>query len=129
MRIACPSCSAAYDVPDSLVTGGRVVRCARCGGEWVPIAAPQPETPPAVPPNPAQDDSATDVAAAVRPSAMDRLAARTAPPRPSVLLRLAWAGSLALLVLAAGAAIAWRGQIVAAWPPSARAYALLGLRP
>ena len=34
-----------------------------------------------------------------------------------------------LLVLAAGAAYAWRGQIVAEWPPSARAYALFGLQP
>ena len=76
----------------------------------------------------------TDVAAAqiettARPSAMERLAAQAAWPQPSTRLRLAWAASLVLLVLAAGAAYAWRGQIVAEWPPSARAYALFGLQP
>ena len=60
---------------------------------------------------------------------MERLAAHAAWPRPSTRLRLAWAASLVLLVLAAGAAYAWRGQIVAEWPPSARAYALFGLQP
>jgi hypothetical protein len=31
--------------------------------------------------------------------------------------------------LLAAAGFAWRGQIVAAWPPSARAYAAFGLHP
>ena len=29
MRIVCPSCSAAYEVPDGLLTGRKAVRCAR----------------------------------------------------------------------------------------------------
>src|SRR5262249_11997962 len=56
MRIICPSCSATYDVPDSLVTPGRIVRCARCGQEWSPVQAP-PEPPPAPPePPPVQEE-------------------------------------------------------------------------
>ena len=38
MRITCPSCSAGYEVPDSLMPAGRIVRCARCGSEWTPVA-------------------------------------------------------------------------------------------
>jgi predicted Zn finger-like uncharacterized protein len=149
MRIVCPICSVAYDVPDSLLTAGRIVRCTQCSGEWAPVtaaAAPEPTPParepppeparaPVVPPMPeppappvgAPPAEATPVGATLRPSAMDRLAAHPAWPRPSNQLRLAWAASVALLVLLGGAAYAWRGDIVAAWPPSARAYAAFGL--
>jgi hypothetical protein len=60
---------------------------------------------------------------------MERLAAHAAWPQPSNQLRLAWAGSLVVLLLAIGAAYVWRSQIVAEWPPSARAYAVFGLQP
>jgi predicted Zn finger-like uncharacterized protein len=139
MRIECPSCFAAYIVPDSLVTAGRVVRCARCGADWTPMGATaEPESPPPLsrlplePPPPAPDvvtDGAAEQIATPAPAtAMERLAMHAAWPRPSTRLRLAWAGSVLLLVLAA-AAYAWRGEIVAEWPPSARAYALFGLQP
>ena len=39
MRIVCPACSAAYEVPDGLLGTPRSVRCARCGHEWLPEAA------------------------------------------------------------------------------------------
>jgi len=38
MRVACPSCAAAYEVPDALLTADRTVRCARCGENWKPMA-------------------------------------------------------------------------------------------
>jgi predicted Zn finger-like uncharacterized protein len=38
MRVACPSCAAAYEVPDVLLTADRIVRCARCGENWKPMA-------------------------------------------------------------------------------------------
>jgi predicted Zn finger-like uncharacterized protein len=128
MRIVCPSCSAAYDVPDSLLTAGRSVRCARCGGDWTPVEAvgPEPE-PPSPPPMPVATAPMAEVAVVARPSAMERLAAHAALPPPSTRLRLAWVGSLLLLALLIGGAFAWRGRIVAAWPPSARAYAAFGL--
>jgi predicted Zn finger-like uncharacterized protein len=34
MRIACPFCSAAYDVPETLIRDRRTVRCAQCFREW-----------------------------------------------------------------------------------------------
>ncbi|MBN9561411.1 MAG: zinc-ribbon domain-containing protein [Alphaproteobacteria bacterium] len=39
MRIVCPACSAAYEVPDALLGSPRPVRCARCGHEWQPEPA------------------------------------------------------------------------------------------
>ena len=124
MRIVCPSCSAAYDVPDSLVTAGRTVRCARCGGDWTPVKAAAPEPPP-----PATEPPATQAMPTARQSAMDRLAAQPALPPKSMRLQLAWAGSLVLLALLVSAAYVWRSDVVAAWPPSARAYSAFGLHP
>ncbi|MDQ1081572.1 zinc-ribbon domain-containing protein [Pseudoroseomonas cervicalis] len=40
MRLQCPDCAAAYEVPESLVAPGRLVRCVRCGHGWVPLPAP-----------------------------------------------------------------------------------------
>ncbi len=62
MRIDCPGCAAAYDVPASVLTARRVMRCARCGTEFTPQAPfprapahvatpdPIPATPAVVPP-------------------------------------------------------------------------------
>ncbi len=131
MRIVCPSCSASYDVPDSLITPGRVVRCARCSGEWLPVAAPTPEPMPRpAEPGPIRTADAPLVDAwPIRGSAMDRLAAHPAWPRSSLGLRLAWFASVVLLILAAVGAFTWRTEIMAAWPPSTRAYAAFGLHP
>jgi hypothetical protein len=41
----------------------------------------------------------------------------------------AWAASLVILVALGFAAVHFRTEIMQAWPPSARAYALLGLAP
>lgn len=52
MRIACPACAAAYEVPDRLLAGApRLLRCARCGASFsLPAqAAPAPAEPPAEP--------------------------------------------------------------------------------
>jgi hypothetical protein len=62
---------------------------------------------------------------------MDRLASHPAPmPRQqNRALAAAWAVSLVVLLLAAGTAIAWRDDIIQAWPPSARVFIALGLAP
>ena len=60
---------------------------------------------------------------------MARLAAHPSWPKSSIRLRLAWAASVAFLVLVIGAAFMWHSEIVETWPPSARAYALFGLPP
>jgi predicted Zn finger-like uncharacterized protein len=147
MRIACPSCSATYEVPDSLVTVGRVVRCARCGGDWTPVEGtpvqdvdppPRAAAPPPPPTEPAAavvERTAAEETAEPQttpetpgPSAMDKLAAHPALPQSRLPLRLAWAASLLLIILAAWSAYALRSQIVDAWPPSARMYAAFGMR-
>lgn len=55
MRIVCPGCEAAYEVPEAMLSPGRAVRCARCGRDWVPLPEeerpaateePSPEDPP-----------------------------------------------------------------------------------
>jgi predicted Zn finger-like uncharacterized protein len=127
MRIVCPSCSAAYGVPDSLVTPGRVVQCARCGDKWIPVEAPvaAAEAPPA--PEPAAEEALVQTVAVPRQSAMERLAAHPARPKPRVGLRLAWAATLVALAVGVWAAYAWRSPIMAAWPPSARAYSMFGV--
>jgi predicted Zn finger-like uncharacterized protein len=129
MRIVCPSCSAAYEVPDSLVTPGRVVRCARCSEKWMPVDAPVDvaEPPPAPEPEPVAEEPVVATVALPRQSAMERLAAHPAKPKPMLGLRLAWAASLVALAVAAWAAYAWRSPIMAAWPPSTRAYSVFGL--
>jgi predicted Zn finger-like uncharacterized protein len=141
MHIVCPTCSASYEVPDQLMTAGRLVRCARCNGEWTPVALAEPAEPEPHPPTPAMEaevqppplpivesEPAEPLAiGAVRRSAMDRLAAHPASPRPSFALRLAWAGSIVVFILLIALAFAWRGKIITVWPPSARAYSALGL--
>ena len=131
MRITCPSCSATYDVPDSLVTPGRIVRCARCGNEWSPVAALPTEETPDEPPvsTPEQPPPVEEPAPEIRQSAMDRLSAHPATTASTLGLRIAWAVSLAVLVALVGGAYAWRTQVVSAWPPSARAYTLFGIHP
>lgn len=150
MRVACPSCSAVYDIPDRMLAAGRAVRCARCQHQWVPQAAEPPAVeppatqPPATqpPPRPAPAEPEPAFVAAEPPvrtaeagppaiSAMDRLAmeAKPLPGESRGPLRTAWAASVLLLILAAGAAYVWRAPLMEAWPPSHRVYAALGLAP
>jgi predicted Zn finger-like uncharacterized protein len=147
MRIVCPSCSAAYDVPDGLLAGRKAVRCARCGQDWHPAELP-PAEPFAPSPPPAAQVAETvasppEIAMPARPvlagppverrpvpvgaSAIDRL--MTPPPRPaaSLALRLGWIGSVALVMVLLYGAYVWRADVMAAWPPSVRLYAALGL--
>ena len=95
-----------------------------------PLEAEAEEPPPPEPIAPVITEREPEPATLpTRLSAMDRLAAHPATARSPPGLRLAWAGSLIVLVLAVGAVFTWRTEIVAAWPPSARAYALFGLQP
>ena len=51
MKIACPTCNAAYEVPAENLAPGRGVRCARCSNVWPPIPAFEP--PPEITASPA----------------------------------------------------------------------------
>jgi predicted Zn finger-like uncharacterized protein len=149
VRIVCPSCSAAYEVPDTILVGRRAVRCASCAKEWEPTEAEAaPASAPAPAPEPARvlslqadlDDALADDTAAppppiprqpphAAPSAIDRL--RLSPVRvrrrAGPALWLAWIVSVAAVLAMIWGAYAWREPIMDAWPPSMRLYAALGL--
>jgi len=60
---------------------------------------------------------------------MNRLAAHPAKPPSTLGLRVAWVASLLIIVAVLTGAYAWRSHVIAAWPPSERAYTFLGLHP
>lgn len=133
MRITCPACSTAYDVPDERIAPGRPVRCARCGNGWTPVLAT---------PAPAVEDARTPDAPADAPVPIPAAPQRSAPPVPErpfppiapVVQRrwlpaAAWAATLAILAVLGWALYMGRREVVRAWPPSERLYAALGLLP
>jgi predicted Zn finger-like uncharacterized protein len=142
MRIVCPSCLAAYDVADPLLTPGRTVRCTRCGGEWVALEAEAPlvkaetslvtvEAPLANEPEPEElpiGPSEEPEPESRRLTAMDRLA-QPMPLRSSggAAQRVAWVASIVVILALLWGAYAWRAEVMADWPPSVRLYSLLGL--
>jgi len=149
MRIACPSCDTTYQVPDSRLTPGKMVRCARCDNKWLPVreaedavAAPEsavakPDAqamaaPPDVAPEASSASAASDAASATAPpgptvTAMDRLTASAVPAhRPRGGLIGAWAATFVVLAGAVAATVVWRDAVVRAWPPSGRILATTG---
>jgi hypothetical protein len=58
---------------------------------------------------------------------MDRLAAHQVVPKRDMALLAAWVGSGVAVILLVLAAYGWRADLISAWPPSARLYAVLGL--
>lgn len=102
MRIVCPSCQAAYEVPEKLLGGPpKRVRCARCGelwlpqaeaaGEAVPVPALKPDLP--LPPDVAPPDvTPPDVTppVAAMPAEMPPVAPPPMPPPalPAVAARV-----------------------------------------
>ncbi len=140
MRIACPSCEATYEVPDALIGSGRLLRCARCGHEWMV----RPEATVPSDPGPAKVDAAPPVEAApALPAVPPPLRPPGRQPQPiypllptpeeqrrariaTMLLSAAWISSVLLLGALGAGAWAYRGPIVEAWPPAARFYLLLG---
>jgi predicted Zn finger-like uncharacterized protein len=118
MIVTCPACSTRYLVdPRALGSAGRVVRCARCTKTWH-------ETPPEDLPR-SLDIPLADVAPTLVAS----------PPQLPALprrhgIRLATVGWIAFLIIVVSAfiaGIAARDQVVAAWPPAARFFAMVGL--
>jgi predicted Zn finger-like uncharacterized protein len=152
MRIVCPSCDAVYNVPDAMLAAApRAVRCARCGTEWTPgalaDAPPAQPAPPAEPPPPAAvaepamrperaEPKLSSYRSRTEPrlTAVSDLDARPPPRDDETTLRgrrgavAGWVFSVLLLIGLAAASVAWRTQVMAAWPPSQRVYGALGLR-
>jgi predicted Zn finger-like uncharacterized protein len=154
MRIKCPSCSATYDVPDTLLQRPRTVRCAQCGVDWeaepidedaLPASVAETEHETAMEPaetaaSPefelaAHDDfPAADQGLGVTPlSAIERLAApMDLSPRirrHDRYLTAAWAGSFAVLAALGVAGYTKRDVLMREWPASKRVYSTLGLAP
>jgi predicted Zn finger-like uncharacterized protein len=127
MRIACPSCAAEYEVPASRLKPGKLVRCARCGGKWLPDPDPEPVA--------SEGDLARQIppdtelgAARSLPdvTAMDRLAASRAATLDRKRLIAAWALTFVVLAGAVAAVVGWRDDVVRTWPPSGRILAATG---
>jgi predicted Zn finger-like uncharacterized protein len=117
VRIICPSCDASYDVPT--VAAGRIVQCARCGNRWTPVEPVSAPPPIAAPPPPLAQPSARERLPIAVAAGQDR-------PRDWIAI-VAWVASLALLAVLSTAAVAYRGPVMHAWPPSQRFYAAIGL--
>lgn len=138
MIVSCPSCAVRFNVNDaSLATGPRRVKCGRCGHVWR-VAAPtvgsstaRPAPEPIMTPRPAAAAARAGTPGIVpepRPAA--RPAPPVAPARAERSRSSLWVWWLLLLLLIGGIAAGgyfFRGQIVAAWPPSERLYQWIGV--
>ena len=123
MRIVCPSCAAAYDVPDERLSPGRSVRCSGCEARWVPL---EQELPTQEPVPELVRKLPVLAEAGVVPAAT-----RTAPPvvgSPSLVMA-GWVLTVLVLAGTGWAGYARRDAVMHVWPPSERVYAALGLRP
>jgi len=136
MRIDCPSCGAAYEVPDTaLAAGPRLLRCTACGHEFEvrppaleppqpgaakPGAPPPPE--PKAPPEPRRPPPASSP----RPGS-PLPAERPAPPAPDRVALLGWVATLAALGAGGWLAVTEHVAIAEAWPPARHIFQLLGL--
>ena len=138
MLIACPQCSAAYDLPPERLPPGREVRCVRCITLWtpVPLEVVLAENPLAEPSQPLPEVSRDTVdepgpapALPPGPPADAPIVAEAPPGRTGWLLPIAWCLSIAILAGLAWLAVDRRAQLIQAWPPIERAYIAVGLTP
>jgi predicted Zn finger-like uncharacterized protein len=135
MILACPSCAARFKIdPETVGQDGRLVRCGRCGHEWL-----------AVKPIEGSNDSAAPSAAEPTLDAKPEPAADSplepvpelppAPILPALPRRrrdggawisvLGW-GTLALVVGALSIGVFARERVLALWPGAVQIYAALG---
>ncbi|WP_419899682.1 zinc-ribbon domain-containing protein [Roseomonas sp. USHLN139] len=125
MRIECPDCAAAYDVPEALVAPGREVRCVRCAHAWVPRPALLPALAEEAAAEPVEALPLRSEAPRLPPARAEEQLPAVIPPPPRASrapVVVAWIASL--LLVAGGCVALWhyRLAIVAAWPPSARLF-------
>ena len=116
MRIICPSCAAEYEVMASHLKPGRLVRCANCGGEWLPVHEVEEAAPPPAVMEPEPEPFAPPPVV----TAMDRLA-QTAPVQSAVSRALigAWILAFVIMIGAATSVVVWRREVIRTWPASA----------
>ena len=134
MIVSCPSCATKYDLPNETVSDATIMRCQRCGHNW--IEAPARDSSDLVPVRAdnshadATDDAEARVIAEARKIARAaRLAehkVRTARERRMVQMR-GWAGLAAGVCLLLGAVVFMPERIVQASPAAAKLYSLAGI--
>jgi predicted Zn finger-like uncharacterized protein len=125
----CPGCSTGFEVPDDKLQPDLILRCHRCGHEWL---APYP-------PDASNDSTIENLASADAIGAeLDGSQSNptlTAPVRikaPAIAARsrallAAWVLSVFLVGGAGWMAVAHRRGVVAVWPPMERLYQAIGL--
>jgi predicted Zn finger-like uncharacterized protein len=124
--LTCSACGKRYLVPSSaLGSAGRRVRCAACGETWFQEApTPEAEAQQSFE-NPAIDPPPEDIEPPpIRPGS-NLPALRRRPEKRKLPIGWILLGLFIVAVLAGG--VLARGTIVAAWPPSARLYEMVGL--
>lgn len=141
MIITCPSCTTRFQIGDNaLGPAGRRVRCAKCGENWWqdPVAA-EPEAAPveAEPEAPSIPQTPGDIDAAIKPDRggepdhrVDWPEIRSDPPFWEISARgikVGWALLGVLIVTIAAGGWLWHDRVAAAWPKSARLFALFGI--
>jgi predicted Zn finger-like uncharacterized protein len=132
MRIACPACAAAYEVPDRLLAGpARSLRCSRCGADFpLPRSeAPEAAPPPAPPELKAEPPRVIDLGPppGPRPEPLASRALTPIPEPPSPALARAWVASIAVVAAAVIGFLTFHAKVMEVWPASTRLFAALGL--
>lgn len=131
MRIVCPQCHTAYDVPDHLLSpSARPLRCSACGHSWA-LTPPEPDPPPPVPLAPAPKlpaqppaqpkDAASADPRPVRPVRQEEWKANGSAVPVVVLV------SVAVLLVLLGVAVLEHRAITRLLPASAPIFKALGL--
>ncbi len=136
MRVSCPNCDAAYEIPEQvLAAGGRRLRCARCAHEWAPAVPPPPQAtadpdPPAVsapPPLPAVPRPPADIPGAPLVASPKLTQDRERPDRRQAKAAVGWILTVVVLAGLSFAAYRFRQTVQEVWPPSTLVYSALGL--
>jgi predicted Zn finger-like uncharacterized protein len=117
-----PAPAAPLDTPAMVTPMGATPMAAAIEAAFAaPLPEPAVAEAPPPPPAPAKPPAPPAVPPAVAP-----LAAKPRP-EPDRVAVFGWIATVAVLVGAGAAALHYRGEIVAAWPPAARVFDALGL--
>lgn len=154
MIISCPSCATKFRINPELIGDGKNMTCAKCQHKWffslkppehepepVSVSAPTPESEPAPSdtPSPAEIEQAIEKIIADNPddargpgaavqAIHEATTARHMRIRPAEhhSTKRAWALLILLIIAVAGLGLSARNGVVAAWPPAARIFDLVG---
>jgi predicted Zn finger-like uncharacterized protein len=122
MILSCTACGTRYLIdPVLLGPEGRVVRCAKCGHQWT--QTPPEDLPRQVELPPLESDFRTIPGAARPPGTNLPAFPPQRRPRSGVI---AWAVLLLIVGGVIGGGLLARDAVVAAWPPAAKLYELIG---